>query len=184
MFIISTFFPSFSYRYLCFLFDLIIEFIQLICLLMYCFLKFLFFLPFFSINILLPSFNKINKSKPTPNVLCPTSLPPFPPLFFTLRCLISPSSYNVCKQWPLTIMTFLQWLVTIFNSKTMSLCYFCSIDNFNRWLGLVVICSVGYHWIRDLGDGVDNFVAAKKKKIPSNLGISFNPLLANWYMHT
>ena len=76
MFIISTFCPSFSYRYLCFLFDLIIEFIQLICFLMYCFLKFLFFLPFSSINIVLPSFKKINKSKPTPNVLCPTSLPP------------------------------------------------------------------------------------------------------------
>ena len=164
MFIISTFFPSFSYRYLCFLFDLIIEFIQLICFLMYCFLKFLFFLPFSSINIVLPSFKKINKSKPTPNGLCPTSLPPslLRP-FFPLRCLLSSSSYNVCKQWPLTIMTFLQWLVTMFYSKTMPLCYFCSIDNFNRWLGLVVICSVGFHWIRDLGDGLDGFVAAKKK---------------------
>ena len=33
MFIISAYFPPFAYLYLCFWFDLIIEFIELICLL-------------------------------------------------------------------------------------------------------------------------------------------------------
>ena len=45
-------------------------------------------------------------------------------------------------------------------------------------IGLGSDFRLGSHWIRDLGHGLDGFVAAKKC-FPPNLGKSFNPLLAN-----